>query len=915
MFFWRLLLLLIFGYPSFAQKSTPKYFWEKANRLPSTALTEKLKLYEKAAKLAHNSKDFAWEANIYPDLCGAYFSLGENEKSTQVCLDGLGILNKNNIKIDSIAFKLHSSLAFCYSKTYRIGEAIKEFETANQILIKNPNVLKETALFSAYHYCNQAYMMVGLFEVENAKTLYEKALSISNTLPSKKHYAFILSNLSQYYSFLDQPEKGIEKLEEAFRVLRNLNEIDPISMSNMYYMLAMFYQKTHNINAAKHNLERSIYFAKKKSSSNENINRAIIAKANLFLELEKYEETKKTLFLVNTNTQVEKESLFEYYITYGDLCFAQSQFLAASLNYDKAFNVYFPNQNIFSISPEAVFVDRFRLYEILGRKSSVLESRYKAGKDFSHLEKSYALKKKIMEVGNSIRSFQENVDSKLFFTDKYHKNYKEAIKVGFEIFKKKPTEALKQELFELAEESKFVSLNDDLILNSRTRDSKSDSLMAIINAYQSYISYLKNQKVKDNSQINEYNLKKIGTLNELKRYNSGLYTSIFDLKAKGGTNVIPSNTFYINYILHDSDLYVFTKSQNLIEIKEIVINRKEFTENANLLLDAIQTPPNRFEGFDAEKQCEYFYRVFISEIKGINKVKRLIVNPSNIFYGISFDILKSPISGKYLIESHAISYTNSLKHTSKKITNDTKPSNEWFSFFPFSRSSQGLISGLRPLKFSLSEIKGILAVVKKDADANKITFLEALNAFEKRIILIATHAKGNDSDPYLIFDDEDQITSRLYASELRHYKVNSPMVVLSACETNKGKPLNGLGVLSFAKSLSLAGCPSVVGTFWEVEDKSMSVLSSLFYRNLTKGMDKDLALQKAKLDYLQTEIGKQNDVPFYWAHMQVIGDTSPISSSVFGYVWYFLLAIFIIFVSIFLFRNALRKFFSAKVEF
>ncbi len=154
----------------------------------------------------------------------------------------------------------------------------------------------------------------------------------------------------------------------------------------------------------------------------------------------------------------------------------------------------------------------------------------------------------------------------------------------------------------------------------------------------------------------------------------------------------------------------------------------------------------------------------------------------------------------------------------------------------------------------------------------------------------------------------------MYASELQFIKSKAPLVILSACETNTGKTMGGLGVLSFSKSLELSGCRAVVGSFWEVEAKSMSVLASLFYQNLMDGMDKDLALQKAKLSYLKTKTGEENDLPFYWAHLQIIGNNQAIVHkfsvfAVFAFVAISLVLLSLIYV--FFIKNA----FSRKSEF
>ena len=49
-------------------------------------------------------------------------------------------------------------------------------------------------------------------------------------------------------------------------------------------------------------------------------------------------------------------------------------------------------------------------------------------------------------------------------------------------------------------------------------------------------------------------------------------------------------------------------------------------------------------------------------------------------------------------------------------------------------------------------------------------------------------------------------------------KINSPLVVLSACNTGSGKLYSGEGFMSLARNFVLAGVPSVVETLWPVED-------------------------------------------------------------------------------------------------
>jgi LPXTG-motif cell wall-anchored protein len=52
-------------------------------------------------------------------------------------------------------------------------------------------------------------------------------------------------------------------------------------------------------------------------------------------------------------------------------------------------------------------------------------------------------------------------------------------------------------------------------------------------------------------------------------------------------------------------------------------------------------------------------------------------------------------------------------------------------------------------------------------------------------------------------------------------------------------------------------------------------IMKLFYKNLAKGLPKDQALRKAKLQYIQTHPGIGAH-PFLWAGLVQYGDSSPI---------------------------------------
>jgi hypothetical protein len=100
------------------------------------------------------------------------------------------------------------------------------------------------------------------------------------------------------------------------------------------------------------------------------------------------------------------------------------------------------------------------------------------------------------------------------------------------------------------------------------------------------------------------------------------------------------------------------------------------------------------------------------------------------------------------------------------------------------------------------------------------------------------------------------------------------LMIISACETGKGEWVNNEGVISLARAFTYAGCSSVVNSLWKADDQATAAILKKFHFYLQQGLTKSRALQKAKLDYLQTNTIYKN--PGYWSGLVLIGDTAPL---------------------------------------
>jgi CHAT domain-containing protein len=139
-----------------------------------------------------------------------------------------------------------------------------------------------------------------------------------------------------------------------------------------------------------------------------------------------------------------------------------------------------------------------------------------------------------------------------------------------------------------------------------------------------------------------------------------------------------------------------------------------------------------------------------------------------------------------------------------------------------------------------------------------------------QIIHLATHGilddiQGLKSAIALAPSGEDD--GLLTAEEILNLKLNAELVVLSACDTGRGR-ITGDGVIGLSRSFISAGVPSVIVSLWSVPDAPTASLMTEFYKNLQLNPDKAIALRQAMLTTM-----KQHPNPKNWAAFTLIGES------------------------------------------
>ncbi|MGB7519863.1 MAG: CHAT domain-containing tetratricopeptide repeat protein, partial [Spirulinaceae cyanobacterium] len=154
-------------------------------------------------------------------------------------------------------------------------------------------------------------------------------------------------------------------------------------------------------------------------------------------------------------------------------------------------------------------------------------------------------------------------------------------------------------------------------------------------------------------------------------------------------------------------------------------------------------------------------------------------------------------------------------------------------------------------------------------EATKSTIVKQMAS--ANIIHLATHGLLDDvqgmGSGIALAPDSSPGNGLLTATEIYDMNLQANLVVLSACNTGRGK-ITGDGVIGLSRSFISAGVPSVLVSLWAVPDAPTGELMVEFYNQLEKNPDKAQALRQAMLATM-----KQHPEPRNWAAFTLIGES------------------------------------------
>ena len=366
------------------------------------------------------------------------------------------------------------------------------------------------------------------------------------------------------------------------------------------------------------------------------------------------------------------------------------------------------------------------------------------------------------------------------------------------------------------------------------------------------------------------------------------------LTREGLGSLLPDDrTAFLEYIVAREQIYLFvlTKGQGGVpDLKAYVINAGA---------EKIAELAGRFRQMMAERLpvsaplCRELYDLLIkpAELQLQGKGTICII-PDGVLWEVPFQAIQ-PGQGRYLIEDFAVYYAPSLSvlaeiERKRKEAKRVPPSLLAFGNPIIGGETVAQLREVRrgesftPLPDAETEVRNLARIfgpqrskIFTGTQADESSFRALAPAYQA--LHFATHGVLDNRHPlysYLLLaktsEDDDGL---LEAREIMNLNLQADLVVLSACETARGRIGAGEGVVGMSWAFFAAGCRTMVATQWEINSAGAAELMVKFYQRLLPATGRERiskadALRQAAIELMQDRRYRH---PSYWAGFIMVG--------------------------------------------
>jgi len=461
----------------------------------------------------------------------------------------------------------------------------------------------------------------------------------------------------------------------------------------------------------------------------------------------------------------------------------------------------------------------------------------------------------------AIRRTQSETQSKLFWRLSKRRLYDHAIEASY-------LAGSPENAFYFFERSRAVLLNDQLNEQYLVRPGEMMALAQVkrnVHALEVELKSLNKsgestaeiqKELFSNRQAQDKLLATIKTTNPL--YYQGFFDTSLITITDVQQRILNGNSALIELFAGDSAIYSLVITSGSVRFNKI--NKQDFDRLSNLFIIYTSSFSQQNANFKEYNNIsnQLYHLLFGNFPLG---PERIIVSPDGHFF--PFEALVTSFSNKgpkYFLEDHAVTYTYSARYLLNQFSEAGPAFKNFLGIAPLRYPNNPDLPDLSGSDESLIKIEDYFSDPDKlvATKASRYNFMHRYSDY--KIVHLYTHASDTSTqgEPVIWFSD-----SVLYLSDLISEKRPlTRLIVLSACQTAAGRLYKGEGVFSFNRGFAALGIPSAITNLWSVDSKSTYGLTTLFYKYLSDGETTDVALQKAKLEFIKMN---PESLPFHWA--------------------------------------------------
>ena len=876
--------------PELVTEDLVRRIWRQGQALyGQNKYAESLRVLRLALALAERIKYTQGEADALKVIALAERLLGNYEESFKSSNRSLSLYRQVNDRENEA--KVLNNLGLTYQSQGDYRQGLDYYQ-------KSLAIFEELKIKWAIGATLTSLGLVYSAQGDNARALdyYERGLALAREVKDRKSEANALSYIGTLYGNQGNYPLALNHLSRAHELLQSLKDKDGVAMT--LNNIGVIYRTQGDGARALEHYQQSLQIYQELGSKSY-IAATTTNVGNVYQELGDYAQA-----------LAHYEKALQMFEAMGE----KTHMAVVLSSMASAYELQGDHQKALELAERASTLARQ-----VGRMFTYQEARTTAGSAALALNQTALARKAFEEAISTIETLREQVAGSEQERGRFFENrvspYQEMVRLL--VSENKPAEALN-----FAERAKGRVLLE-VLRNGRADVSKAmtalerereQQLRAALYALNSEVARESRRAQPDKARLDLLMARLAQARLELESFKNNLYAAHPELKVQRGespairheeaTALIPdAGTALLEYVVNPDRTYLFVLTKGKeggqkinLQSYTIAVGEKELARRAESLRQQIAA-----RNFAFRKDAKELFDLLLGPAaKQLESAKSLIIVPDRALWNLPFQATLTE-RGQYLIENYAISYAPSLSvlaemtKTRRKrhgsLPNDSSTllalGNPVVGEKILQRAKSGLMDeSLEPLPEAerqvteLSRIYGALrSKVYTGASATEDRVKAEAGGY--RVLQLAAHGILNDSNPmysHIVLSQakEHNEDGLLEAWEMMNLNLNADMVVLSACETARGRINAGEGVIGMSWALFIAGSPATVVSQWKVDSAGTTELMIEFHRQIKSAtrrapapVTKAEALRQAALKLMKTAAYKH---PFYWAGFVVIGD-------------------------------------------